>query len=166
VAPGVVARLGANLRELTISHVKSRNISRAELEMFDRVYQLAIGTINGLDENDVFKELRGDWLVFPGNDNRNNFLKDADYRAVFDKAAARIGVKGLTPHELRHTCASLSIQAGANVKAVQRLLGHATATMTLDLYGHLFDDDLVAVADALDKAMRNCGITAVSNRDS
>ena len=57
--------------------------------------------------------------------------------------------------------ASLAIAAGANVKAVQRLLGHQTASMTLDLYGHLFDDDLVAVADALDTVMRNCGITAV-----
>ncbi len=55
------------------------------------------------------------------------------------------------------------MSAGANVKAVQRLLGHASAVMTLDEYADLFDDDLVAVADALDKAMRDyCGITAVS----
>ncbi len=46
-------------------------------------------------------------------------------------------------------------------------LGHATATMTLDTYRHLFDDDPVAVGDALDKAldkaMRDyCGTAAVS----
>lgn len=34
---------------------------------------------------------------------------------------------------------------------MQRQLGHATATMTLDLYGHLYDDDLDALADALDR---------------
>lgn len=33
--------------------------------------------------------------------------------------------EGLTPHEMRHTAASLAISAGANVKAVQRMLGHA-----------------------------------------
>jgi len=59
----------------------------------------------------------------------------------------------LTPHGLRHTCASLAISAGANVKVVQRLLGHATATMTLDRYGHLMSDDLAGVADQLGKAI-------------
>lgn len=58
----------------------------------------------------------------------------------------------VTPHDLRHTAASLAISAGANVKAVQRMLGHASAAMTLDVYGDLFDDDLDAVADALDHA--------------
>ncbi len=55
----------------------------------------------------------------------------------------------LTPHDLRHTAASLAISAGANVKAVQRMLGHASAAMTLDVYADLFDDDLDAVGDAL-----------------
>lgn len=58
----------------------------------------------------------------------------------------------LTPHDLRHTAASLAISAGANVKAVQRMLGHASAAMTLDTYSDLFDDDLDAVATALDRA--------------
>jgi hypothetical protein len=42
--------------------------------------------------------------------------------------------------------------AGANIKAVQTLLGHATAVMTLDRYGHLLSDDLDQVMGALDKA--------------
>jgi integrase len=45
------------------------------------------------------------------------------------------------------------VSSGANVKAVQRLLGHASAAMTLDVYSSLFDDDdLDAVADRLDAA--------------
>ena len=63
-----------------------------------------------------------------------------------------VGVDGLRPHDLRHTCASLSIAAGCNVKVLQRLLGHMTATMTLDRYGHLFPDDLDRIADAFDVA--------------
>jgi len=54
--------------------------------------------------------------------------------------------------DLRHTAASLAISAGANVKAVQRMLGHASASMTLDTYADLFDDDLDQVAVALDHA--------------
>ena len=59
---------------------------------------------------------------------------------------------GVTLHDLRHTAASLAISAGANVKAVQRMLGHASAAMTLDTYADLFDDDLDDVATALNSA--------------
>jgi integrase len=73
----------------------------------------------------------------------------------FDPAASAIGLDGLTLHELRHTAASLAVGAGANVKAVQRMLAHASAAMTLGTYADLFDDDLEAVATALgDRAMR------------
>ncbi|HWT33587.1 MAG TPA: tyrosine-type recombinase/integrase [Microbacterium sp.] len=58
----------------------------------------------------------------------------------------------VTPHDLRHTAASLAISAGANVKAVQRMLGRASATMTLDVYADLFPDDLDSVSTALDAA--------------
>ena len=60
----------------------------------------------------------------------------------------------ITPHDLRHTAASLAISAGANVKAIQGMLGHASATMTLDVYADLFPDDLDNVAAALDAAAR------------
>lgn len=56
----------------------------------------------------------------------------------------------ITAHALRHTAASLAISAGANVKVVQRMLGHSSAAMTLDVYADLFDDDLTGVADKLD----------------
>lgn len=75
-------------------------------------------------------------------------------RAAFDRAARTIGAEGLVPQELRHTAASLAISAGANVKAVQRMLGPASAAMTLDTYADLFDDDLDAVAERLDVAYR------------
>ena len=58
----------------------------------------------------------------------------------------------ITPHDLRHTAASLAISAGANVKAVQRMLGHASAAMTLDTYADLFEDDLNDVSDRMDAA--------------
>lgn len=61
----------------------------------------------------------------------------------------------VTIHDLRHTAASLAISAGANVKAVQTMLGHKSAAMTLDTYADLFPDDLEAVAVALDQAARD-----------
>ena len=64
----------------------------------------------------------------------------------------------LTPHDLRHTAASLAISSGANVKAVQRMLGHASAAMSLDTYGDLFDDDLEMVAAKMQEAAREASV--------
>lgn len=61
------------------------------------------------------------------------------------------GLERMTIHDLRHTAASLAIASGANVKAVQRMLGHASAAMMLDVYADLFDD-VDVVSDALDRA--------------
>lgn len=97
-----------------------------------------------------------DALVFASP--RGAPLRNHNFRSrVFAPAAVSIGVPHLTPHDLRHTAASLAVQAGANVKAVQRMLGHASAAMTLDVYADLFGDDLDAVADRLDEAAARGG---------
>jgi integrase len=73
-------------------------------------------------------------------------------RGWFETAWRAAGVPRVTPHDLRHTAASLAVSAGANVKALQRMLGHASAAMTLDVYADLFDTDFEAVGVALDRA--------------
>ncbi len=57
----------------------------------------------------------------------------------------------VTPHDLRHTAASLAISAGANVKVIQRMLGHKSAKVTLDTYAALFPDDLDNMTEALSR---------------
>lgn len=64
----------------------------------------------------------------------------------------------VTAHQLRHTAASLMISSGANVKTVQRQLGHKSAVMTLDNYGHLFEDDLDGVADRMSASLRAAAV--------
>jgi len=59
---------------------------------------------------------------------------------------------GLRVHDLRHTAASLAIRENASVKIVQAMLGHRSATQTLDRYGHLYPSDLDALAERLDRA--------------
>ena len=93
-----------------------------------------------------------DDLVFTGVRGGGPLRAAIFRRGHFDAAAAAIGIPGLHPHELRHTAASLAIAAGADVKVVQQMLGHASATMTMDTYGHLFENRLDEVADALDRA--------------
>lgn len=75
--------------------------------------------------------------------------------SVFDKSwrSARLGagMTGVRFHDLRHAAASMMIASGWSVLQVSKQLGHANATMTLNVYGHLWPDsfqDAVAKMDA------------------
>lgn len=72
----------------------------------------------------------------------------------FAGAVKRAKIQPITPHDLRHTAASMAISSGANVLAVSRMLGHENPAVTLKVYADLFDSDLDAVGTALDAARR------------
>lgn len=55
-------------------------------------------------------------------------------------------------HDLRGTFASLAVQGGANIKVLQRALGHESATLTLDAYADLYEDDLTGLGDRIEAA--------------
>jgi integrase len=71
-------------------------------------------------------------------------LRESNWKRSVGWRVARVaaGVPDVRVHDLRHTAASLWLAAGADPKVVQRVLGHATAAMTMDLYGHLVDASL------------------------
>ena len=77
----------------------------------------------------------------------------------YGRALKASGVPPLTCHDLRHTAASIAVHSGANVKVIQRMLGHSSAAMTLDIYADLFDADMdsltldvnAAIADVFDE---------------
>ncbi|WP_276652386.1 tyrosine-type recombinase/integrase [Corynebacterium vitaeruminis] len=81
-----------------------------------------------------------------GNLGKNDFFNMAVKRMVDD---GRLPER-ITAHGLRHVAAGLLVSAGANVKVVQRQLGHKSAAMTLDTYADLFDGDLDEVASVMD----------------
>ncbi|WAH99285.1 tyrosine-type recombinase/integrase [Arthrobacter sp. MMS18-M83] len=96
-----------------------------------------------------------DDLVFPGPDGHHLRLARVheDNMSWFGSAVKRTGIPRITPHDLRHSAASFAVSAGANVKVVQKMLGHSSAAMTLDVYADLFDGDQDSVSDALDHAV-------------
>lgn len=102
---------------------------------------------------DRMKGKATDGLIFstPTGGYLRRAKSDEDAQSWFARAVRAAGLPRLTPHDLRHTAASLAIASGANVKAVQRMLGHKSAAMTLDTYADLFDDDLDDVATRLDE---------------
>jgi integrase len=79
-------------------------------------------------------------------------LRESKFVPGYFKPAVRaVGLPAtLRFYDLRHTAASLLIREGASVKAVQKQLGHATASITLDTYGHLFPDELDQLAERLE----------------
>ncbi len=145
-----VRRSVTSVRKLGLVEGPTKNHESRSVPIPASVARLLENDIAGLDKDSlVFESHRGGWLT----------LGQARYR--FAKAAALVGgLDGVGLHDLRHSCASLSIQAGANIKVLQRLMGHKTATLTLDRYGHLFPDDLDAVADALDESAADALRTA------
>jgi len=78
-------------------------------------------------------------LCFPGLEggiaNHINVVNRNFYPAL-----RRAGLRHVSFHSLRHSNASLRIQAGQNIKYISEMLGHSTIRITLDIYGHLFDD--------------------------
>lgn len=93
----------------------------------------------------IWESQKGDYLSPPAGNK--SWLSGAVSRCQ----AADPTFPRITAHDLRHTAASLAISAGANVLVVQRMLGHASAAMTLDTYADLFDHDLNSVADVVGK---------------
>ena len=107
-------------------------------------------------EDLVFTDMRGGVL-------RNSELACSCVRACRREVPEiRRVVPEITPHDLRHTATFSPVSAGANVKALQRMLGHARASMTLDVYADLFDDDLDEVAASLDAAIAKASKAALA----
>lgn len=89
-----------------------------------------------------------DDLVFATPDGRY-LPRPKSSNGWFTRAVKTAGVQTITPHDLRHTCASLAVSAGVNVLALARMLGHKDPSVTLRVYADLFDTDLDAVAASL-----------------
>ena len=95
---------------------------------------------------------KADQLVFttPGG----HLLRLPNWRReVFLPARTQAGISTrFRVHDLRHTAASLMIQAGYPPKMLQEIMGHASITTTLDLYGHLYPGEMDRYADRLNEA--------------
>ena len=102
----------------------------------------------GADDALVFPDSAGGWM------RASNVRRRWWAKALSD---ARLPTD-FKLHELRHTAASLAIRSGANIKALQNMLGHASASLTLDRYGHLYQSDVDAVGQAIDAEITvTCG---------
>jgi integrase len=65
---------------------------------------------------------------------------------AYERLMTAAGVRRITFHGLRHTCATLLLQAGTPITVVSRRLGHSTVSMTLDIYSHVMPGDQAGAA--------------------
>jgi len=168
LAVRVLALCGLRFGELAALRVGRVDLLRRRLEVAESITEVNGRAVFGTPKNNTPRSVpvprsladglaqlmagkTPDALVFTAPEGGVLLLRNFRRRA-FNPACLAAGLDGLTPHDLRHTAASLAVAAGANVKAVQRMLGHASAAMTLDIYSGLFDDDLDGVAERLEAA--------------
>lgn len=158
-----LAYTGVRWSEATALRVRDIDTTRARLNVYDNAVQEA-GHVSGPTKGRVARsvpvpgfvlealteQIKGrepTALVF-GDDGRKHLPRPTPQSGWFDGAIRRAGVQRITPHDLRHSCASLAVSAGANVLALARMLGHDPA-MCLRTYADLFDSDLDAVAASI-----------------
>ncbi len=131
-------------RQVVVGSLKSGKSRTVALPQF--VLDALAQTCEGKGRDDLlWPSASGGYLAPPSS--HDSWLSGAVGRCMkADPTFPRV-----TAHSLRHTAASLAISAGANPKVVQRMLGHASAAMTLDVYADLFESDLDQVAVTVSK---------------
>ena len=65
-------------------------------------------------------------------------------KRYFNPAPEKAKLRRVSFHSIRHTNASMRIRNGKNIKYIQQQLGHSSIKVTLDIYGHLFNDTSLA----------------------
>lgn len=88
-------------------------------------------------------------LIFTNSAGKPISLSNFSKR-ILQPAIVASEIPRITPHDLRHTAASIAIASGANVLSVANMLGHSNPAITLKRYGHLFSKDQEILAEVLD----------------
>ena len=91
-------------------------------------------------------------MPFDGVLDYNNFMT-----RIFRPAVKRVGYVGVGFHHLRHTTASLLISQGTPITTVAGILGHSSTQITLNVYGHLYEDESIKYVDRLGDSIFNTG---------
>ena len=123
-----------------------------------RTMKLGEGTLQVLREHKeqqaLRKEKTGDrWqdndLVFPSSVGTPG--DPSNLRIDFNRTLARAGLSKIRFHDLRHTAASLLLNHNVPVIVVSKMLGHSKPSITLDIYGHLYNEMQDEAAEVMDR---------------
>lgn len=134
-----------------------------------RTIQLGEGTLQALrlhrDRQQLQKAVAGErWqendLIFPSNIGTP--LDASNMRLDFKRIIKLSGIPKVRFHDLRHTAASLMLNNGIPVIVVSRILGHSKPSITLDIYGHLYNEMQEEASRLMDELVSPVKLTIAS----
>ena len=146
-----------NRIRLEVSHTKAKKAKTIPLNQAARqvlLDQRDEQLRDGLQTPYVFAHIDARW---PGQ-------RIVNFKNSFASACKRAGLKGVTPHTLRHTYASWLVMAGRPILEVRDILGHSTIKMT-ERYAHLAPENLVDAVSSIEDRL-HLGSTATSDEQS
>jgi integrase len=129
----------AGRRDITLPDIvveTLREYRRAQLEL-----RLRLGLGKLTDDDLLFSNLEG------------GPIRPRIFSVDWGRAADAIGMGDVTFHALRHTHASQLIAAGVDVVTISKRLGHASPTVTLNVYSHVFRNDDSKASQAINQAV-------------
>jgi integrase len=144
-------QLQQNGREFSLVPVKSDESNRI-IPMSDKLLgqiEIVLGQISG-------RELTNTWvddLLFLSSNLTP--LRQNNIRRAFNARLKATGLPSMRVHDLRHAWASVMVQEGVSIKAVQMMLGHSKSQLTLDTYAHLAPNNLHDSMATIDRITRS-----------
>jgi len=105
------------------------------------------------EKNKKIKEIPMEWSQFIFLSRKGEPVKNSTYDTALFKICDNVGIKRFSMHVLRHTFATRCIEAGMKPKTLQKLLGHSSIQITMNLYVHVTEEEkkkeIELVAEAL-----------------
>lgn len=105
------------------------------------------------EKNKKIKDIPEEWLEYIFLSRKGEPVKNSTYDTALFKICDKVGIKRFSMHVLRHTFATRCIEAGMKPKTLQKILGHSSIQITMNLYVHVTEEEkqkeIELVAEAL-----------------
>lgn len=138
-------------KKIYVGETKGKEIRRVPISKY------IVGLLDELKESrkqEFGEEPTRDTYIFCRSDNTSLPMYPTEPTRMVSKFIKRHGLPNVSPHDLRHTAASLAIQSGANVKEIQALMGHKDAATTLKFYAGISEKAQRETIDGIESILR------------
>ncbi len=114
------------------------NSGYRDIPMTGTVYELLTRIERNKSKTDALPCEFVDHIFLNSN---NRLIPNSNYDSYLEKICNKAGIEKISMHTLRHTFATRCIESGMKPKTLQKILGHANISMTMDLYVHVTEDE-------------------------